>query len=64
MLNKYKVQLMCSQMATIDFSKLDITKEEFDKLEWIDASRILEIYADIEDTEVNDWNFIKQDKPG
>ena len=64
MLNKYKVQLMCSQMATIDFSKLDITKEEFDKLEWVDASRILEIHADIEDTEVNDWNFLKQDKPG
>ena len=53
-----RVQLMCSQMATIDFNQLQITKEEFDKLDWLEASRILEMYANVEDTEVNDWNFI------
>ena len=56
-----RVQLMCSQIATIDFSKTDITKKEFDKLSWFEASTFLEIHADIENTEVNDWNFLKEE---
>ena len=56
-----KVQLICSQIATINFNQLEITKEDFDKLDWLEASRILEIHADVESTEVNDWVFIKED---
>ncbi len=57
-----KIQLMCSQIATVDFNRMDITKEQFDKLPWGEASRLLEIFADIENTEVNDWIFLNEKK--
>ena len=54
------IQLITSEMATINFSRTDKTKKEFDKMSWSEQSEFLRIYADVNDREVQDWFFIKE----
>ena len=56
------IQLATSEMATIEFSRTDKTKEEFDNMSWVEQSNFLRIYADVNDREVQDWFFIKESK--
>ncbi len=56
----YEIQIEVVNSGTINFSRTPLTKEEFEKLSWIDAVDFLNMHADTYYCDTRDWNIIKR----
>ena len=57
----YDIEIEVVNTGVIDFNRTPLTKEEFDKLPWIEAVDFLNTHADTSYCDTRDWNFIKRE---